>query len=114
MRLLVVDNDKDSADSLVALAEAMGHEAFTAYDGATALKTARESMFDLILLDINLGETDGREICAGIRREGLSQQAHIIAITGHTGVEDTLNLGDFNGYALKPLEFDRLEELLTS
>jgi hypothetical protein len=35
-------------------------------------------------------------------------------MTGHVGLEQEVSLGDFNGYALKPLEFDRLEDLLTS
>lgn len=114
MKVLFVDNDRGSADSLAALAEAMGHQVATAYDGATALETARNSTFDLILLDIHLGESDDRKVCAGIRHDGLSKQSQIIAITGHVGLEDTLSLGDFNGYALKPVEFDRLEELLSS
>ena len=114
MRALFVDDHRDSVDSLAALASAMGHEVFKAYDGASALGLTHEMCFDLILLDICLGGEDGRDVCAAIRRDGLSRNSLIIAVTGHTGLEHNLNLGDFNGYVLKPIEFDRLEELLTA
>lgn len=92
----------------------MGHEALVAYDGERAVELAQTMAFDLRLLDIQLGDTDGRAVCAEMRREGLSRHAQILAMTGHVGLEQGMSLGDFNGYVLKPLEFDRLEELLTS
>jgi DNA-binding response OmpR family regulator len=92
----------------------MGHQACTAYDSRSAVDLARNTTFDLILLDLRLGDADGRKVCAAIRREGLSKHSQIIAVTGYVGLEKDVSLGDFNGYALKPLEFDRLEEFLTS
>jgi CheY-like chemotaxis protein len=114
VNVLLVDDNRASADALAALASTMGHEATTAYDGHDAVELARGTTFDLILLDLRLGDADGREVCAAIRREGLSRHSRIIAMTGHVGLEQEVSLGDFNGYALKPLEFDRLEDLLTS
>jgi CheY-like chemotaxis protein len=114
LNVLFVDDNSDSADSLAALAVAMGHEASVAYDSQGAIALARSTTFDLILLDIRLGEADGRDVCADIRRDGLSRHSQILAMTGHVGLEQGVSLGDFNGYVLKPLEFDRLEELLTS
>jgi CheY-like chemotaxis protein len=92
----------------------MGHQASTAYDSRNAVELARNTTFDLILLDLRLGDTDGRTICAAIRRDGLSQHSQIIAMTGYVGLEQDVSLGEFNGYVLKSLEFDRLEELPTS
>lgn len=114
LKVLFVDDNAPSADALGALAEAMGHEALVAYDGERAVKLAHTTAFDLILLDLQLGDVDGRAVCADMRREGLSRQAQILAMTGHVGLEHGVSLGDFNGYVLKPLEFDRFEELLTS
>ncbi|MGF6768696.1 DNA-binding response OmpR family regulator [Paraburkholderia sp. GAS199] len=114
MNVLFVDDDVDAADALTLLATSLGHEASVAYDGHTAVSLARATVFDLILLDLQLGDRDGRVVCAEIRLEGRSKNAHIVAMTGFVGLEQTVSLGDFNGYVLKPLQFDRLEELLTS
>ncbi|MFT4503318.1 response regulator [Caballeronia sp. 15711] len=114
MNVLFVDDNPASADALATLAAALGHEASVAYDSQAAIALARSTTFDLILLDIQLGEADGRDVCADIRREGSSRDSQIVAMTGHVGLEQGVSLGDFNGYVLKPLEFDRLEELLTS
>ena len=114
MKVLFVDDNSASADALGALAAAMGHEALVAYDGERAVELAHTTAFDLILLDLQLGDVDGRSVCADMRREGLSRHSQILAMTGHVGLEQGVSLGDFNGYVLKPLEFDRLEELLTS
>jgi CheY-like chemotaxis protein len=114
VKVLFVDDDPASADALAALASGLGHEVSTAYDGKAALDLARVTRFDLILLDIRLGTTDGREVCASMRRDGGPQNSQIIAMTGEVGLEQEISLGDFNGYMLKPIEFDRLEELLTS
>ena len=114
MNVLFVDDNPASADALATLATSMGHEASVAYDSQAAIALARSTTFDLILLDIQLGDADGRDVCADIRREGSSRNSQILAMTGHVGLEQGISLGDFNGYVLKPLEFDRLEELLTS
>jgi DNA-binding response OmpR family regulator len=114
LNVLFIDDNPASADALAALAADMGHEASVAYTSEQAVALARGKTFDLILLDIQLGDADGRDVCADIRREGSSRHSQILAMTGHVGLEQTVSLGDFNGYVLKPLEFDRLEELLTS
>ncbi|WP_345817140.1 response regulator (plasmid) [Paraburkholderia sp. PREW-6R] len=114
MNVLFVDDDPDSADALAALVKTMGHEASVAYDSATAVELAHATNFDLILLDLQLGDADGRDVCADMRREGASRHSQILAMTGYVGLEQNVSLGDFNGYVLKPLQFDRLEDLLTS
>lgn len=114
MNVLFVDDNRAAADALASLALAMGHQATAAYDARNAIDFAQATNFDLILLDLDLGDTDGRDVCAAVRREGLSRHSQIIAMTGHVGLEQDVSLGDFNGYVLKPIEFDRLEDLLIS
>lgn len=114
MNVLFVDDDPASADALAALVTTMGHQVSVAYDSATAVELARTTTFDLILLDLQLGNADGRDVCTAMRREGASRHSQILAMTGYAGLEKNVSLGDFNGYVLKPLQFDRLEELLTS
>lgn len=114
MKVLLVDDHVDALDALAMRAETLGHEVHKAYESGAALALAKAHRFDLILMDIDLGAGDGRKICAEIRRDGLSRDAHIVAITGYVELQQTLSLGDFNGYVLKPLEFERLEDFLTS
>jgi DNA-binding response OmpR family regulator len=114
LKVLFVDDDKATTDSLAAIAEALGHDASKAYSSAAALLLARGTQFDLILLDVQLGDGDGRTICTQLRDHGQSRNAHIVAVTGHVGLEKELSLGDFNGYIVKPIEFEQLEDLLMS
>jgi DNA-binding response OmpR family regulator len=114
LNVLIVDDDPGSADALAARVIAIGHEASVAYGRQAAVELARAATFDLILLDLHLGHADGRDVCAEMRRDGSSRHSQILAMTGHVGLEQGISLGDFNGYVLKPLQFDRLEDLLTS
>jgi DNA-binding response OmpR family regulator len=114
LNVLFVDDNPASADALAALVVSMGHQASVAYDSQAAVELAHTTRFDLILLDLQLGHEDGRDVCASMRREGSSRNSQILAMTGHIGLEQGVSLGDFNGYVLKPLQFDRLEELLTA
>jgi len=59
LKVLFVDDNTASADALAALAIELGHEASVAYDSERAVKQARAMAFDLILLDIRLGDADG-------------------------------------------------------
>src|SRR5690606_286101 len=68
-RVLVVDDHRDSADSLSAMLELMGQETATAYDGETAIELARRFRPDLILLDIGLPGLSGYDVARRLRLE---------------------------------------------
>ncbi len=104
--LLLVDDDTDLRTSLREQFEL--HEEFSvqeADNGAAGLERARGSLFDLILLDVGLPDTDGRELCKTMRRDGVT--CPIIMLTGADTDADTI-LGleaGANDYVTKPFRF---------
>jgi PAS domain S-box-containing protein len=113
--ILVVDDRKDSADSLAMLLKLLGNEVHTAYDGVEAVRAAEEHRPEVILLDIGLPKLNGYE--AGRRiRERLGNNVLLIALTGWGGEEDRRRSTEagFNTHMTKPVELDALQELLAS
>jgi DNA-binding response OmpR family regulator len=107
--LLLVDDDTDLRE---ALAEQFslhdGFEVLTAETGTRALKLAEASRVDLIVLDVDLPDLDGREVCRQMRQQGV--RAPIIMLTGATSDSDTI-LGldaGANDYVAKPFKFSVL------
>ncbi|TCF96881.1 hypothetical protein BZM26_34950 [Paraburkholderia strydomiana] len=109
-KVLFVDDHRDTADSLSDLANAFGHQASVAYDGATALRLTSEESYDIIFLDVSLRDADGRDICAQIR-SGARISPRIIGLTGYTDIVE-LSEHAFDDCALKPLGIDDLQRLL--
>jgi signal transduction histidine kinase len=101
-RVLVVDDNPDGGDSLVALLNLHGFRATLAQDGPAALETAANDPPDIVLLDIGLPGMDGYEVCRRLRMQGLARAA-IIALTGY-GQHDRGRLDGhgFDDYVVKP------------
>lgn len=81
-RVLVVDDDVDSADSMAALLGLMGHEVHEARDGLQAVHAARVFEPDLIFMDIGMPGLDGHEAARRIRNLPLPKRPMIVALTG--------------------------------
>jgi CheY-like chemotaxis protein len=112
-RILVVDDRKDSADSLAMVLRLLGNEVRTAYDGAEAVRVAEEYRPEVVLLDIGLPKLNGYE--AGRRiRERLGTNVLLIALTGWGGEEDRRRSTEagFNAHLTRPVELDGLQKLL--
>ncbi len=88
-RILVVDDNRDVADSLAMLCESEGHVARVAYSSTKALETAPPLRPDIALLDIGLPDIDGYELARRLRRKGESTPL-LIAITDYGQAEDRL------------------------
>ena len=88
LRLLVVDDNKDSAESLSLLLQLLGNNVSSAYDGEQALEMANELKPDVVLLDIGLPKLNGYEVAKRIRLEPWGHNAILIAITGWGQAED--------------------------
>jgi PAS domain S-box-containing protein len=113
-RILVADDNYDSADSLARLLSSAGNEVRTAYDGQQCLEVAAEFHPDVILLDIGMPRMDGYEVCRRIRREDWGQGILMIAVTGWGQEQDrrrTVAAG-FDVHLVKPVRPARLFELL--
>jgi CheY-like chemotaxis protein len=111
-RVLVVDDNRDAADSISMLLQIHGHEVRTAYGGEEALAAAVAFPADLVLLDIGLPGTNGYEVAKRLRSAGTS--AYLVALTGYGQPEDVQRAKDagFNSHMVKPVDFDRVLEVL--
>jgi CheY-like chemotaxis protein/two-component sensor histidine kinase len=87
-RVLVVDDNRDAADSLALLLKMLGHEVRTAYEGPAALEAARAWRPEVLLLDLGLPGLDGYEVARRLRAELPPEELLIVALTGYGHEED--------------------------
>jgi PAS domain S-box-containing protein len=115
-RILVVDDNPDSATSLSMLLKITGNEVRTAADGAEAVAQAEAYRPEVILLDIGLPKMNGYDACRAIREQSWGKDMLLIALTGWGQEEDRQKSKDagFNGHLVKPVEFSALQVLLAS
>jgi len=109
LSILVVDDDRDSADGIAALLTHWKHRVWVAYDGRRALELFREHRPDLVLLDIGLPGMDGYQMAVRLRAE--EHQTRLIALTGYTDRRRALSAG-FEEHFPKPLDPHALRTLL--
>ena len=103
-KILVVDDEPDALELVSFNLKAAGHDVVTAQDGQEALKKARQTVPDLILLDVMLPEVDGMEVCKLLRRDAATSSIPIIMLTAKAGEIDRvlgLELGA-DDYITKP------------
>jgi PAS domain S-box-containing protein len=115
-RILIVDDNRDNAETLARLLAISGHETSTANDGLEALRLAEQFQPEVILLDIGLPEMNGYDVCQKIRSQPWGRDIVIIALTGWGQDEDRRKSKDagFNGHMVKPAELSKLERLIAS
>ena len=111
MRVLVVDDNLDSAEMLQTLLKTMGHDAGMAHDGHSALEAVDEQRPEVVLLDIGLPDMDGYEVARQIReRQGSGPR--LIALTGWDKDDVRSREAGFDHHLMKPADFDALERVL--
>ena len=116
LKILVVDDNLDGAQSLAELLSVLGHEVRVAHDGQAALVVATEFRPQVILLDIGLPICDGYEVCRRIRAQPSGGEVFVVATTGW-GDEDALRKGAFAGFdrhLVKPVDESVLASTLAS
>ncbi len=115
-RLLVVDDNKDAAESMSMLLEMWGHEVACAYDGPTALETAEQWQPEAVFLDIGLPGMDGYEVAERLRELPQAKDAVLIAITGYGQEDDRLRSrrAGIDHHLVKPVSPDALRSLIDS
>lgn len=113
-RILVVDDNRDSAQSLGFLLEHSGHTVRLAHDGEDALRATRDFRPELAFLDIGLPKLDGYELARAIRAETWGQRIVLFALTGwgHEDDRQRARAAGFNGHLTKPIDPDRIETLI--
>jgi DNA-binding response OmpR family regulator len=114
LRVLIVDDNHDCANSLSTLVNLWGYNARTAYDGVAALAMMGVRQPNVVLLDLSMPRMDGCQMARQIRRQTRFDQTLLIAITGWTDQAHRLLCDEagFDHYLIKPIELADLETLL--
>jgi signal transduction histidine kinase/ActR/RegA family two-component response regulator len=115
-RVLVVDDNRDAADSLGMLLGLFDADVHVVYGGAEALEAYASLLPSILLVDIGMPGMDGHEVARRIRQQSNSRDVTLIALTGWGQPEDVRRsrLAGFDGHLIKPADFDVLENLLTT
>jgi two-component system CheB/CheR fusion protein len=116
LRILVVDDMRDTADTLRLILEHEGHTVAVAYNGEDCLATLKTFRPDVVLCDIGLpGKLDGYAIARAIRNDPLLRSIFLIAITGYGGEQDRqeASKAGFDDHLIKPVSFELVQESLT-
>ena len=113
-RILVVDDNRDAAESLALLLQLSGHETHMAHDGLEAVEAAATFKPDVVLLDIGLPKLNGYDVCRRIRQQAGGNGIVLIALTGWGQDEDRRKSQEagFNGHLVKPVDHSSLTNLL--
>jgi CheY-like chemotaxis protein len=115
LRVLLVDDNTDGADSLAALVRLAGHEARVAHDGPGALEAAAAFRPQVVVLDIGLPGLTGYEVARRLRADPDLAGAALVAVTGYGRDEDRerARAAGFDHHLVKPVAFAELLGLLT-
>jgi signal transduction histidine kinase/integral membrane sensor domain MASE1 len=115
-RVLIIEDYGDARDSLRAVLELAGHEVHAAEDGASGVELALKLQPDLVLVAIGLPGLDGYEVARRIRSKPEGWDMVLVALTGYGQPEDRRQAEEagFDAHFVKPLDHDRLGELLAA
>jgi signal transduction histidine kinase len=113
-RVLVVEDNLDSANALGELIELWGHEACVVNDGPAAIEAATTFQPDVVLLDIGLPGMNGYQVARYMRSRPALKEAMLVALTGYGQEEDRrlAELSGFDQHFTKPIELETLQSLL--
>lgn len=116
LRVLVVDDNRDSADTLAMMLRILGHDSHTAYDGQEAVERSQELTPDAVLLDIGMPRLNGYEAAAHIRKQPGGDRMLLLALTGWGQDEDRerARSAGFDSHLVKPVNHEELNKLLTA
>jgi CheY-like chemotaxis protein/anti-sigma regulatory factor (Ser/Thr protein kinase) len=112
-RVLVVDDNRDAAESLTMLLRFSGHEVVTAHDGLQALADAKEFRPELVLMDLGMPGMNGYEAAKALRDEPWGSEMVLVALTGWGQEEDRKRTKEagFDRHLVKPIEFIEVQKL---
>jgi signal transduction histidine kinase len=113
-RVLVVDDNRDAAESLAMLLKLSGHDTYIAHDGLEAVEKAAQLSPDIVLLDIGLPKINGFEAARRIREQSQGKKPVLVALTGwgQDAVRQKSREAGFNAHIVKPVDAAVLANLL--
>jgi CheY-like chemotaxis protein/anti-sigma regulatory factor (Ser/Thr protein kinase) len=113
VRVLIVDDNHDAADTLAAMVRMIGHQAQALYDPHAVEETVREWRPDLVFLDLGMPRRSGFDVARSLRAQPESRGLRLVAVTGWGQAEDrrrSLDAG-FDQHLVKPPELDAVKQL---
>jgi CheY-like chemotaxis protein len=115
-RIVVADDNEDSAQSFAMLLSFSGHEVHVAHDGTAALEALRQIRPDVAFLDIGMPGLTGYEVAKAVRAEPWGREITLIAVTGWGQPEDTQRArsAGFDRHLVKPIDPAEVERLLAT
>ena len=113
-RIMVVDDNRDAADSTVGILRLLGHDAQSVYDGASGLELARRLRPEVVFLDLAMPNTDGFETLKLLRIQPGMEKTYVVAVTGFGAEEDRARTrqAGFDAHLVKPVELNTLMDVL--
>ena len=113
-RVLVVDDNRDGADSLAMMLRLMGNEVRTANDGVEAVELAEQFRPEVILMDVGMPRLNGLDATRRIREQPWGKTMTIIALTGwgQDGDQERSREAGCDGHLVKPVNLEDLQKLL--
>jgi PAS domain S-box-containing protein len=115
LRVLIVDDNRDAADSLNLLLASMGQNVYVAYDGQSAVSVARTFKPDVALLDIGMPQMSGYEVARALRADAPAEELALVAVTGWGQEADRERAKEagFTYHFVKPISEEALRLILT-
>lgn len=113
-RILIVDDNVDSAESMAVLLRLEGHEALTLHEGERVVAEARAFRPDVILLDIGLPGMSGYDVARAVRGDTAIAAVRLIAVSGYGRAEDRerARAAGFDEHLVKPVDFSALNDAI--
>jgi PAS domain S-box-containing protein len=113
-RVLVVDDNRDAAETLGIMLELAGHQVALAHDGVEAIERAAEFRPEVILMDVGMPRLNGLDATRAIRQEPWGNAVTIIVLTGwgQEGDRDQSREAGCDGHLVKPVALDELTRML--
>jgi signal transduction histidine kinase len=114
LKILVVEDHRDGAETIAELLSRLGHSVRTVHDGGAALQSAEEFRPELVLLDIGLPTMSGYEVCRRLRGEAWGGAVTIVAMTGWGDAEAQrkARAAGFDRHLVKPVDEESLSATL--
>ena len=116
LRVLVVEDSVDAAETLTMLLQMSGHDVRTAHDGLVALEAALEYQPQIVLLDIGLPGMNGFDVAKRLRQEPSLASVVLVAMTGYgeSAARQRSREAGFDHHLVKPANFEKVQEILAS
>jgi two-component system CheB/CheR fusion protein len=114
LRILIVEDNRDAAESLATMLKLWGHEVTTSHDGIAAVRAAQAAVPEVVISDLGLPGMDGYELARALRQQPAFGQVVFVALSGYGRDEDrqrSLDAG-FDHHHVKPLDIGWLFDLL--